>query len=156
MFYLPLNGFQYTPHKNIRVLNPIACMASRFHNVTTGVKKNITQEVERIKALMVPVVAYILEKFSESDFRVARKYYDLFIRKIEKSAYRRLIVTHNIGVIKMLDIILSELIRSGSFNENNKQFVLEEIPRTIKRIEAKLARKEAQLYREKKAIKNSH
>lgn len=156
IFYLPLDGFQYTPHKNIRVLNPIACMASRFHNVTTGVKKNIAQEVERIKALMVPVVAYILGKFAETDFRVARKYYDLFIMKIEKSAYRRFIVTHNISIIKMLDIIRSELIGSGKFNGSNKQFVLDEIPRTIKRIEEKLARKEAQIFREKMAIKHSH
>lgn len=149
MFLLPLEGFQYTPHKNIRVLNPIACMASRFHNVTQGVKKNVTQEVERIKALMVPTVVYILEKFAEEDFRTARKYLDMFIHEMGKSSYRRFIVTHDLDIIQILNIIRSELSSSLRFEDTHRDFLTLELPRTIERWLGHIERKKAQIHREK-------
>ncbi len=153
MFLLPLEGFQYTPHKNIRVLNPIACMASRFHNVTTGVKKNITQEVERIKALMVPVVVYLLERFLKDDFRTARKYLDLFEHEIGKSRYRRFIVTHNLDVIKILKVILSELSEVAQFKKEYPDFLTRDLPRHIEKWSMQLERKKAQIHREERVKK---
>ncbi|WP_153303174.1 hypothetical protein [Serratia marcescens] len=148
MFLLPLEGFQYTPHKNIRVLNPIACMASRLHNVTTGVKRNVTQEVERIKALMVPVVVFILEKFLTEDFRTARKYLGLFEREIGKSGYRRFIVTHDLDVIKMLNAIISELSGMAKFKSEHSDFITLDLPRVIDRWSVQIDRKKAQIHRE--------
>ncbi|HBH6890676.1 hypothetical protein QO199_24535 [Serratia bockelmannii] len=148
IFHLPLDGFQYTPHDKVRVLNPITCMASRFHNVTQGVKRNVTQEVERIKALMVPVLVFITEKFSKEEFRTARKFLDLFTREIGKSAYRRFIVEHQIDIIKMLEMIHQEISEIKEDDPTYHAFLTKELPNKISYIADKIERKKAQIHRE--------
>ncbi|CAI1967411.1 hypothetical protein JY446_23765 [Serratia marcescens] len=148
VFHLPMEKFQYTAHDKVRVLNPITCMASRFHNVTQGVKRNVVQEVARIKALMVPVVAFIIEKFFIEEFRNGRKFLDLFVREVGKTAYRRFIVEHQIDIIKMLELIHSELSESGEFEENNHAFLTKELPNTIHQLSLQIERKKAQIHRE--------
>jgi hypothetical protein len=156
IFMLPLDGYEYTPHEKIRVLNPITCMASRFHNVTQGVKKNVPQEVARIQALMVPVVAFIIEKFSYEEFRTARRFLDLYVQVIGKSEYRRFIVEHRLGVLKMLDVIHNEISKPEIIESKYSNFLTNELPRTIHNLSKTFDRKKAQIHREMLSKRKIH
>ena len=60
--------------EKIRVLTPIACIRSRFSNLTK-LKRNPEIECARINALKVPCYYFLLEMFDTEEFRVARKYF---------------------------------------------------------------------------------
>ncbi|WP_052760822.1 MULTISPECIES: hypothetical protein [Photorhabdus] len=89
IFYIPIIGMKYTPHYNVRILNPIACMKSRFFNIYSKVKMDVMQEVERINMLCVPVLIFLYEKFDKCDFREAKKYFSKFLEIVENTHYKR-------------------------------------------------------------------
>lgn len=59
-------------HKNVRVLNPIACMRSRFSNLI-ALRRSPVIEVARINALKIPCYFFLLEQFDEQPYRTARE-----------------------------------------------------------------------------------
>ncbi|EKK9105951.1 Uncharacterised protein [Enterobacter cloacae] len=66
-------------HEKIRVLNPIACMRSRFNNLIK-LRRSPTIEVARINALKIPCYFFLLEQFDEQPYRIAR---DIFMTLYE-------------------------------------------------------------------------
>ncbi|WP_211959105.1 hypothetical protein [Budvicia diplopodorum] len=62
----PNTGLQLS-HDKIRVLNPIACMQSRFKNITALHRRPEIIEIARIKALIVPVYFFLIQKFEKVD-----------------------------------------------------------------------------------------
>ncbi|PXW50392.1 hypothetical protein DFO55_12463 [Grimontella sp. AG753] len=66
-------------HEKVRVLNPVACMRSRFSNLIE-LRRNPKIEVARINALKIPCYFFLLEQFDEQPYRTAR---DIFMTLYE-------------------------------------------------------------------------
>lgn len=96
-------------HELIRVINPIACIRARLSNLS-DLKRNPAIEVARIKAMMLPVVYFLLEKFDavtdpadEAErcpvsFREMKAYLDEFFRISMQETNIRVQVEHNINL----------------------------------------------------------
>jgi hypothetical protein len=103
-------------HELIRVINPIACIRARLSNLSE-LKRNPEIEIARIKAMMLPAVYFLLEKFDavtdpddETErcavrFREMKAYVDEFFRISMLEASIRVQVEHNIS----LHLILEQL-----------------------------------------------
>ena len=58
--------------EKVRVLNPIACMRSRFSNLI-DLRRAPEIEIARINALKVPCYFFLIEQFDVEPFRIARE-----------------------------------------------------------------------------------
>lgn len=56
----------------VRVLNPIACIRSRFSNLT-NLRRDPEIECARINALKIPCYYFLIEAFDSGDFKFARQ-----------------------------------------------------------------------------------
>ena len=74
-FYVAATGPD-VPEMNekVRVLNPIACMRSRFSNLI-DLRRDSSVENARINALKIPCFYFLLEAFDEKPFKIAREMY---------------------------------------------------------------------------------
>ncbi|MDH2069465.1 hypothetical protein [Pantoea sp. GD03673] len=61
-------------HEKVRVLNPVACMRSRFSNLI-DLRRDSTVENARINALKIPCFYFLLEAFDEQPYKIAREMY---------------------------------------------------------------------------------
>ncbi|MCW7761569.1 hypothetical protein [Photorhabdus luminescens] len=146
VFYIPITDLKYTPHYNVRIINPIACMKSRFFNVYSKVKTDVIQEVERIKALCIPVLIFLYEKFEKYDFREAKRYFYKFLEIVENTYYKRFQVEYNIRLDKVLEELYNVLLESyGDFCVPS-MFMENEFQSIIKRVNNKMNRKKLQIY----------
>ncbi|EDV2568421.1 TPA: hypothetical protein ACU9K7_003241 [Salmonella enterica] len=59
-------------HEKVRVLNPVACMRSRFSNLT-ALRRDPEIEIARINALKIPCYFFLLEQFDEQPFKFSRQ-----------------------------------------------------------------------------------
>jgi hypothetical protein len=59
------------PNPKLRILNPISCLKSRLCNISAEIK-DIQTEKERIKAIRIPIHAFLEQKFKTNKFRVAK------------------------------------------------------------------------------------
>lgn len=98
-FYTPEFSPQTpTSDERVRILTPLACMYSRFSNLSGKVKRNQAQEVARIKALMVPSYLFLIEKFEATDFRSARQYLQQLFDMAKNSQFIRIQTANNINL----------------------------------------------------------
>ncbi|OYI51666.1 hypothetical protein CI688_21035 [Shigella sonnei] len=58
-------------NEKVRVLNPVACMRSRFSNLI-ALRRDAEIEIARINALKIPCYFFLIEQFDEQPFKVAR------------------------------------------------------------------------------------
>jgi len=58
--------------EKVRVLNPVACMRSRFSNLI-DLRRDPEIEIARINALKIPCYFFLIEQFDVEPFRIARK-----------------------------------------------------------------------------------
>ncbi|ELI8127124.1 hypothetical protein ACRRQX_000330 [Yersinia enterocolitica] len=58
--------------EKVRVLNPIACMRSRFSNLI-DLRRDPEIEIARINALKIPCYFFLIEQFDVEPFRIARE-----------------------------------------------------------------------------------
>ncbi|MEQ9855123.1 MULTISPECIES: hypothetical protein [Pectobacterium] len=58
--------------EKVRVLNPIACMRSRFSNLI-DLRRDPEIEIARINALKIPCYYFLINEFDVKPFRIARK-----------------------------------------------------------------------------------
>ncbi len=72
-FYVEATG-QDKPEmsEKVRVLNPIACMRSRFSNLI-DLRRDPEIEIARIHALKIPCYFFLIEQFDVESFRIARE-----------------------------------------------------------------------------------
>lgn len=101
-------------HELIRVINPIACIRARLSNLR-DLRRNPEVEVARIKAMMLPAVYFLLEKFdsvtnpedkSEENpvsFREMKAYMDELVRISMQEGVVRVQVEHNINLYLILE-----------------------------------------------------
>lgn len=99
-------------HPMVRVLNPLACLRSRFSNLLSLPRPTVT-EVARIKAMMVACVYFIIEKFEQITdpadddennpvtFREVRIYLDEFLRFAVKPEIIRAQVEHDLPLYRI-------------------------------------------------------
>lgn len=104
-------------HELVRVINPIACIRSRLSNLR-DLRRSPEIEVARIKAMMLPAVYFMLEKFDAINdpedktkshpvsFRAMKVYLDELFRIAMQESVIRSQVEHNIN----LHLILEQLV----------------------------------------------
>jgi hypothetical protein len=74
--------------EKVRVLNPIACMRSRFSNLIL-LRRNPEIEVARINALKIPCYFFLIDTFDVEPFRAAREMYMELWQLAENEDYLR-------------------------------------------------------------------
>lgn len=71
-FYVEATGLGMPEmSEKVRVLNPIACMRSRFSNLI-NLRRDPEIEIARINALKIPCYFFLIEQFDVEPFRIAR------------------------------------------------------------------------------------
>ncbi len=125
----PETGLSST-HEKIRVLNPIACMQSRFKNIT-ALQRRTEIEVARITALLVPVYYFLIEQFDAVDrvpedsrraeFSKAMKHLDVFFRLANERMNMRVQTAHDIKLYRIFEFLMCHFRdhqNDYNFNEN--------------------------------------
>ncbi|MEI2265697.1 hypothetical protein [Erwinia sp. CGal63] len=110
-------------HHLVRVLNPVACMRSRFDNIASKIKSDTETEVRRIKSLMIPAFYFLLDKFEFESFRNARRFLDSFIQLTQHTSYRRIQTRQNIHLYKILEQLYIFLSRNRQDYDLNSRFI---------------------------------
>jgi len=90
--------WQCPSHPKLRILNPISCLKSRLDNISAKIKE-IQTEKERIKAIRVPIHAFLEQKFKTDGFRTARKYMDYFLDIIESDDGLKMETLHGVSLL---------------------------------------------------------
>ena len=105
-------------HERVRVINPLACLRSRFSNLQT-LRRDPLIEVARIKALMLPCVYFLLEKFdavSAPDemtaaqpvsFREMKRYADALYTFAMQEDVVRVQVSHEIALYRIIEQLMA-------------------------------------------------
>ncbi|MEY8771573.1 hypothetical protein AB6T85_14330 [Erwinia sp. ACCC 02193] len=114
-------------HDLVRVLNPVACMRSRFANIAEKIKPDTETESLRIKSLMLPVFYFLLDKFEFEHFRHARRFLDSFIQLTQHSAWRRIQTRQNIPLYKILEQLYIFLSANRKDYELDDKFIDREL-----------------------------
>ncbi|MEQ9772138.1 hypothetical protein ABRQ03_14920 [Pectobacterium jejuense] len=122
-------------HEMVRILNPVACIRSRLGNITQKVKRDVPQEIERIKALLIPAYHFLMDKLEGLSFREARPYVDAFAQVIWDNRYRRTLVNYQLPLYKILAAIQTELATNKDNYDLPIAFIERELPAIIRRHE---------------------
>lgn len=105
-------------HEQVRVINPLACLRSRFSNLQT-LQRDPLIEVARINAMMLPCVYFLLEKFdavSAPDevmaaqpvsFRAMKRYADALYAFAMQEDVVRVQVRHEIALYRIFEQLIA-------------------------------------------------
>jgi len=125
--------YHLDPHRNLRILTPIACLKSRLANHEKPPIKPLQLERIRIRALMRPIVYYIQNQLNEIGFRRLKAQIDLLSALIASPESIRLSVEHDIHLLEILEFFIDNKIEGLP-----EKFIAQELPRKIKYIENKI------------------
>lgn len=135
---------QEVMHEKVRVLNPIACMRSRFANLK-NLYRSSDMELPRINALKIPCVYFILEMFKQEPFRVARQYYmNLYWLAWDKNFLLLQAEYHgvkpDISILSILEKVHQYLTDQFDDFDIPEEFVKQELPRALERLHNRYVR----------------
>lgn len=140
-------------HEKIRVLNPVACMRSRFSNLIE-LRRNPEIEVARINALKIPCFYFLLEQFDEQEFQLAREIFmNLWELASSENTLRYQAFWHvwqgplnktqqsfNITLPDILDAVHHFLETHPDDFDIPEAFVTKELPRKLKKLRTRFDR----------------
>jgi hypothetical protein len=113
--HLP-DAFGVPAHDKLRVLNPIACIQSRLHNLAY-IPHRRGRERARIELLMPASFYFLQDKISDGNFRKAKKYIDnlIYIAKSKEaeSAYK----LHGVNLLPLCEKLSTLPDTPDKFNE---------------------------------------
>lgn len=139
--------------EKVRVLNPIACMRSRFSNLF-ALRRTPEIEIARINALKIPCYYFLIEQFDEQPFKVAREIYmDLWRLANDESCLRQQAFWHswqgpllerqqsnNITLIDVLEGVHRFLASHLDDFEIKEAFVTKELPLKLAQLRERFER----------------
>ncbi|WP_193138519.1 hypothetical protein [Klebsiella aerogenes] len=139
--------------EKVRVLNPIACMRSRFSNLF-ALRRTPEIEIARINALKIPCYYFLIEQFDEQPFKVAREIYmDLWRLANDESCLRQQAFWHswqgpllerqqsnNITLIDVLEGVHRFLVSHLDDFEIKEAFVTKELPLKLAQLRERFER----------------
>lgn len=125
-------------HEKVRVLNPIACIKSRFANLKI-LRRRRDVELARINALKIPCFLFILEMFDERDFRVARDHFMNLYALAWDENYLRLQTElrdakHNVSLLPILEKVHEYLVVHFDDFELPEDFVHKDLPNRLRQL----------------------
>lgn len=140
-------------HEKIRVLNPVACMRSRFSNLI-HLRRNPEIEIARINALKIPCYFFILEQFDEQPFRYAREIFmNLLNVAGDQNCLRHQVFWHtwqgpleqgqqsnNITLPEVLEAVHSYLAENMDDFDIPEKFITEDMPRQLENLRSRFQR----------------
>ncbi|WP_210478291.1 hypothetical protein [Pantoea ananatis] len=140
-------------HKHILVLNPVACMRSRFSNLI-DLKRRPEVEIARINALKIPTYYFLLDQFDRTPFQLARDIYmDLYWLASDKKCLEQQVFwrrwngplnegqqSKDITLHEILKAVLLFLQKHSNDFDIPQEFLNIELPKKIKKLEEKFTR----------------
>lgn len=153
-FYVEATGPD-TPemHEKVRVLNPVACVRSRFSNLTM-LRRVPEIEIARINALKIPCYYFLLEQFDEQPFKFARQVFmELWQVANEESYLRQQVFWHtwqgplmdgqqgnNITLIDVLTEVHNYLANHADDFDIPDAFITKELPSKLAQLRKRFNR----------------
>lgn len=139
--------------EKIRVLNPIACVRSRFSNLI-DLRRDPEIEVARINALKIPCYYFLIESFDEQEFRIAREMFmELWKLACNENCLRQQAFWHtwqgplleaqqsnNITLLDILEKVYQYLVAHLDDFDLPDAFVNLELPRKLTQLSGKFKR----------------
>ncbi|WP_312042955.1 hypothetical protein [Erwinia sp.] len=153
-FYVEATGLGIPEmSEKVRVLNPIACMRSRFSNLI-HLRRDPEIEIARINALKIPCYYFLIDAFDVEPFNIARKIYiELWQLAYNENCLRQQAFWHtwqgplmekqqsnNITLLEVLEKVHQFLIEHLDDFDVPEAFVTEELPRKIARLRGRFER----------------
>ena len=134
LFPLDANGEEeLQSHEKLLILNPLGCLKSRIANLLKT-NKNKDLEIQRIKALCLPVYFFIQELSMERSPREVKHYYDELINLICSEEGVQVLIHHGFDLRNLLIDTLHLP------NQPDKFYELE-LPNIIKKLNDKFDRR---------------
>jgi len=127
--------------EKVRVLNPIACMRSRFSNLI-DLRRDPEIEISRINALKIPCYYFLIDQFDVGPFRNAREMFmELWRLALDESCLRQQAFWHtwqgpllemqqsnNITLLEVLERLHQFLVEHLDDFEIPENFLTKELP----------------------------
>lgn len=131
-------------HDKVRVLNPLACMKSRFANLRTW-RQRREVELARINALKIPCFFFILEMFDHLHFREARAHFMNLYALAWDERYLPLQTTvhdakHNISLLPILEKVHEYLVAHLDDFDVPEDFVHKDLPNRLRQLSERVER----------------
>jgi len=130
--------WQCPSHPKLRILNPISCLKSRLSNISAKIKE-IQTEKERVKAIRVPIHAFLEQKFKTDGFRTARKYMDYFLDIIESNDGLKMETLHDVSLLIVVNNLKNNVL--DKLNDIPEKYLNIELQNRINRIAKKIQKK---------------
>jgi len=130
--------WQCPSHPKLRILNPISCLKSRLSNISAKIKE-IQTEKERVKAIRVPIHAFLEQKFKTNVFRTAKEYMDDFLYIIESPIGLKMETVHGISLLNVIKGLKDNVF--GEISDIPKKYIGIELKSRIDRIDKKISKK---------------
>jgi len=129
--------WQCPSNPKLRILNPVSCLKSRLSNISAKIK-DIQTEKERIKAIRVPIHAFLEQKFKTNEFRAAKKYMDYFLEVIESSDGLKMETLHAVSLLNIVKSLKDDVLNKLRLPE---KYLSLDLQNSINRIDNKISKK---------------
>ena len=131
-------------HDKVRVLNPIACIKSRFANLKI-LRRRRDVELARINALKIPCFFFILEMFDQRPFREARDHFmNLYALAWDEKYLPFQTATHdakhNISLLAILEKVHEYLVAHIDDFDVPEDFVHKDLPNRLRQLSERVER----------------
>lgn len=131
-------------HPNVRILNPIACLRSRLANIHLHIKGNVKVEVERSKALLVPIYTFLLER-ARWEPNVFHCHVSQLASLAQHRDYKQYLVKYDIKLHNLLKALVEHIGSDREKYDIHDKFLAIGLPQTIINMQNSYNRKLEQL-----------
>ncbi|WP_207302061.1 hypothetical protein [[Erwinia] mediterraneensis] len=146
-------------HELVRVINPIACLKSRFSNLM-DLRRNPEIETGRIKALMLPAVYFLLEKLEQgcegdgTTFRDMKKHVDALFALVMQERVARKQAEYDLKLYAIFEQLAAIYAAEPEHYDVPPLFWQRELPNKAMKVRQKVMRLAKDIARRKKETQN--